>query len=168
MNDANAFPAPLEEPFFEAVITPHRSLSARGFFIVMALVGGICFTCGLVFWALGAWPIVGFLGLDVALVWFAFRANYRAARAYETVSVSPARLRIVRTDVRGRRRSTEMNPYWTRLEAEHDEEFGLMGLTVTSRGRRERIGDWLSPPEREDFARALANALHEARTPAAG
>lgn len=43
-----------------------------------------------------------------------------------------------------------------------------MGLTVTSRGRRERIGDWLSPPEREDFARALADALHEARTPAAG
>ena len=163
MNDANPKHDCPEKPFFEAVITPHRSLSAQGFLAVMALVAGISFICGIVFWSIGAWPVVGFFGLDVAIVWFAFRANYRAARVREVVSVSHQRLRIERTDTRGRRRLADMNPYWARLETEHDEDFGIMGLTITCRGTRERVGDWLSPAERETFGKALSQAIHDAR-----
>ena len=160
MSDANPNP---EKPLFEAVITPHRSLSARGFLLVMSLIAGISFISGLASWMIGAWPVVGFFGLDVALIWFAFRANYRAARVREIVSVNHDRLRIERTDTKGRRRRVEMNPYWTRLEAERDEEFGMLGLSVTSHGTSERVGDWLSPPERETFAKALSKALQDAR-----
>ena len=66
--------------FFRRCITPHRSLSRPGFLLVMALVGGLSFVGGMFFFLLGAWPVVGFLGLDVLLVYWAFRANYRAAR----------------------------------------------------------------------------------------
>ena len=73
-NDPHAEPT-----LFSAIITPHRSLSGRGFVLVMALVGGLSFIGGMFFFLLGAWPVVGFLGLDVVLVYWAFRANYRAA-----------------------------------------------------------------------------------------
>ena len=79
-NDPHAEPT-----LFSAIITPHRSLSARGFLLVMALVGGMSFIGGMFFFLMGAWPVIGFLGLDVLLVYWAFRANYRAAAAFEEV-----------------------------------------------------------------------------------
>ena len=85
-----------EPPLFSAIITPHRSLSRRGFLLVMTLVGGFSFMGGMFFFLLGAWPVVGFLGLDVLLVYWAFRANYRAAAAFEEVTVTPSVLRLRR------------------------------------------------------------------------
>ena len=78
-------PAP-EPTLFSAIITPHRSLSGTGFLVVMALVGGLSFIGGMFFFLLGAWPVIGFLGLDVLLVYWAFRANYRAA-AEKTIAL---------------------------------------------------------------------------------
>ena len=81
---------PTAEPtLFSAIITPHRSLTATGFMVVMGLVGVISFAGGLFFFILGAWPVVGFLGLDVLLIYWAFQANYRSAAAFEQVTVTP-------------------------------------------------------------------------------
>ena len=80
-----------EPTLFSAIITPHRSLTSTGFVLVMALVGGFSFIGGLVFFAIGAWPVVGFLGLDVLLVYWAFRINYRAATAFEEVTVTSSK-----------------------------------------------------------------------------
>src|SRR5262245_35136004 len=94
---------PIPEPtLFSAVITPHRSLSRTGFLIVMAVFGGVSFVGGLVFYLLGAWPIVGFLGLDVLLVYVAFKVNYRAAKAYEQVTITPSELRVRKVSHRGK------------------------------------------------------------------
>ena len=61
-------------------IWPHRSLSKRGFVIVMAALGSLAFFIGLGFFLLGAWPVIGFLGLEILVVWGAFKLNYRAAK----------------------------------------------------------------------------------------
>src|SRR3974390_1430602 len=86
-----------EPTLFSAIVTPHRSLSSTGFLIVMAAIGSISFAAGMVFLMLGAWPVFGFFGLDVLLIYWAFRANYRAAAAYEegTVTASERRVRKV-------------------------------------------------------------------------
>src|SRR5262249_17268240 len=86
-NDPNTEPT-----LFSAVITPHRSLSSTGFLLVMLLVGGMSLIGGLFFFLIGAWPVVGFLGLDVLLVYLAFRINYRAANAYEQVTMTTSEL----------------------------------------------------------------------------
>ena len=118
---------PVAEPtLFSAIITPHRSLSGTGFLLVMALVGGFSFIGGMVFFLLGAWPVVGFLGLDVLLVYWAFRANYRAAAAFEEVTVTPSELRLRRVSHRGKVAEWTLNPLWTRLDRETHEEFGLL------------------------------------------
>ena len=80
MEHDNNNAGPAEPPIFSAVITPHRSLSSTGFLIVMLCIGALSFASGVVFLILGAWPVFGFLGLDVLLVYWAFRANFRADR----------------------------------------------------------------------------------------
>src|SRR6185369_17089775 len=92
---------PREPTLFSAILTPHRSLSATGFVIVMALVGGMSFFAGMAFLLMGAWPVFGFFGLDVLLVYLAFRANYRAATAFEEISVTTGELRVRKVSHRG-------------------------------------------------------------------
>jgi len=155
---------PAAEPtLFSAIITPHRSLSGKGFLLVMALVGGLSFIGGVFFFLLGAWPVLGFLGLDVVLVYWAFRANYRAAAAFEEITVTPSELRLRRVSHRGEVAEWTLNPVWTRLDREKHEEFGLLKLFLVSRGRKFPIAGFLSPKERESFAAALSTALGEAR-----
>src|SRR6188472_1965379 len=155
---------PIAEPtLFSAIITPHRSLSGTGFLAVMALVGGFSFIGGMFFFLLGAWPVIGFLGLDVVLVYWAFRTNYRAAAAFEEVTVTPSELRVRRVSHRGQVAEWTLNPLWTQLDRERHEEFGLLKLFLVSRGRRLAVAGFLSPKERESFAAALSAALGEAR-----
>ena len=152
-----------EPPLFSAIITPHRSLSRTGFLVVMALIGGVSFIGGVLFFMLGAWPVVGFLGLDVLLVYWAFRANYRAAAAFEEVTVTPSELRLRKVSHRGEVKEWTLNPLWTRLDRETHEDYGLLRLFLVSRGMRLAVAGFLAPEERESFAAALSAALGEAR-----
>jgi uncharacterized membrane protein len=155
--------APAEPALFSAVITPHRSLSSTGFLIFMLCIGGVSFVSGVVFLMLGAWPVFGFLGLDVLLVYWAFRANFRAARAYEEVTVTATELTVRKVNQRGAVRVWTLNPLWVQLDRIVHEEFGVERLFLVSRGRRLTIGQALSPDEKKDFASALSAALGEAR-----
>jgi uncharacterized membrane protein len=144
-------------------LTPHRSLSRAGFLLLMAVLGGVSFAAGMVFLVLGAWPVFGFFGLDVLLVYWAFRANYRDARAYEDVMVTASELRVRKVSPRGQVSEWVVNPLWAKLDYEIDEEFGLQRLYLVSRGRRLPIASFLPPQEKESFAAALAAAMTEAK-----
>ena len=153
-----------EPTIFSATLTPHRSLGPTGFLILMACLGGASFATGVVFIVLGAWPVFGFLGLDVLLVYLAFRFNYRAARSYEEVTVTPSELTVRKVTPRGRvREEWTANPLWVRLQQDIHEEFGVERLYLVSRGRRLTIAADLGPKEKQSFAKALTEALFEAR-----
>ena len=143
---------------FSARLTPHRSLGPRGFLVLMAVLCAVSFIAGVIFWLAGAWPVVGFFGLDVLLVYLAFKLNYASARRYETVEISGDEL-IVRRVVPGREpKQWTFHPYWVRVEMESDGEFHGP-LYLTSHGTRLQIGAFLSGEERRDFADALRDAL---------
>jgi uncharacterized membrane protein len=153
-----------EPPIFSATLTPHRSLGPTGFLILMGCLGGASFATGVVFILLGAWPVFGFLGLDVLLVYLAFRANYRAANAYEEVTVTASELTVRKVSPRGRvREEWTANPLWVRLQQDVHEEFGVERLLLISRGERLAIATFLGPDEKRSFAQALNQALFEAR-----
>jgi len=155
---------PATEPaIFSAVITPHRSLSSTGFLIFMLCIGGVSFAAGVVFLLLGAWPVFGFFGLDVLLVYWAFRANFRAARAYEEVTVTPTELTVRKVSQHGKVREWTLNPVWVQLDRIVHEEFGIERLFLVSHGRRLSIAGFLGPDEKKSFATALAAALGEAK-----
>jgi uncharacterized membrane protein len=157
-NDAFTEPA-----IFSAIITPHRSLSSTGFLVLMLCIGGVSFVSGMMFLLLGAWPVFGFLGLDVLLVYVAFRANFRSARAYEEVRVTASELTVRKVSHRGGVREWTLNPVWVQLDRIVHDEFGIERLFLVSRGRRLSIAGFLGPDEKATFARALSAALGEAR-----
>jgi uncharacterized membrane protein len=148
---------------FSATLVPHRSLGRRGFAAVMALIAGLWFTTGLYFWSLGAWPVIGFVGLDLAAIFIAFQLNYRAARVYEEVEVSRAALVIRKVAAGGRVQEIRFNPLWARLEVMELADEGVVRITVRSRESRVAVGAFLNPPDRTSFARAFAASLAEAR-----
>ena len=164
MSESNAQgPGPAEPTLFSALLTPHRSLSSVGFFVVMGLIAGISFIGGVVFFIVGAWPVIGFLGLDVALVYWAFRISYSRAAAYEEVTVTPSELRVKKVSHRGEVAEWLLNPVWVRLDRETHEEYGLMRLFLVSHGRRLAVAGFLGPKEKESFAAALSAAIGEAK-----
>lgn len=157
-NDAFAEPA-----IFSALLTPHRSLGRTGFLALMLAVGGVSLVTGILFLVVGAWPIFGFLGLDVLLLYWAFRVNYRDAKGYEEVTVTATELTVRKVNHRGRVREWTLNPVWVRLERIVHKEFGIERLFLVSRGRRLMIAGFLGPEEKASFAHALTNALGEAK-----
>ncbi|ODR95839.1 hypothetical protein AUC70_02960 [Methyloceanibacter stevinii] len=153
------------EPRFRAVLTPHRSLGPKGFVIFMAAISTVSFGTGLMFFLMGAWPIIGFMGLDVLLVYVAFRLNFRALRVYETVALTDEALTVTRVAPDGKEQFWRFNPYWVRVRV--DERVGLSSeLSLASHGKRLVFGAFLTDPEREDFADALKAALREGCAPA--
>jgi len=152
-----------ERPLFTTVIRPHRSLMPSGFRLVMAIVAFAAIFASIPFIVLGFWPVAGFYGLDVALLYFAFRRNFAEARGYEEITVSPVQLRLRKVHWRDGPQEWRMNPLWTRLHKDVHPEFGVQKLALVSRGQAVGVGGFLSADEKESFGRALGAALAEAR-----
>jgi len=165
MTPGNDFqPEPPPDPvLFSALLTPHRSLNRTGFILVMAFLSVISFTAGIAFLIMGAWPVFGFFGLDVLAIYWAFRVNYRRAKASEEISVTPTELRVRRISHRGHVAEWVLNPLWVQVDQVAHEEFGIERLYLVSRGRRVSIGSFLSPDEKASFSSALKAGLAAAR-----
>jgi uncharacterized membrane protein len=165
--EPGAEPAEPEDPAARRILSvrlyPHRSLTRRNFHLLMMLFAAVSFATTVPFMLLGAWPVAGFMGLDVALFYFAFRANFRAARAYEDVRVTPLELHFAKVSPRGLRAEWRFNPSWVYLHKEDHEEFGIQRLALVSRGQSVEIGHFLGPDEKARFAEGLSLALAEAR-----
>ena len=148
---------------FHAVLTPYRSLTRSGFATMMAVVCGVSFITGTVFYLAGAWPVTGFFGLDVLGIYVALRLSYRSGRLYETVDVTPARLVFRRIHPSGRQEQFDCNPYWARVELSEWPD-GRTRLGVRAQGKHLIFGRFLTDAERRDLATALRTALFAART----
>lgn len=150
-------------PPFRAVITPYRSLGPRGFLALMVVIVVFNLAVGLVFYWKGAWPVLGFCGLDVALVWLAFKVNYRAAGASETIEIADSALTLTRIYPNGRREAFTLNPYWARVGFAERKD-GRTFLWLQSHGRRLPFGKELTDAERREFAGILEAELASQRS----
>jgi len=148
---------------FHAVLRPYRSLGPAGFALVMALVAGVSSITGAAFLLMGAWPVTGFFGLDVLLIFIAFKLNYRSGRVYETVDLTPARLVFRRVHPSGYQERFDCNPYWAHVNLVEGPD-GRTRLGISAQGRELTFGYFLTDEERRDFASALKSALFAART----
>lgn len=154
---------PQREPApFRAVLRPHRSLGPTGFLLFMVILGGASFVTGLVFTVMGAWPVLGFFGLDVLIVYIAFRLNYRAGRLHETIELDRSELTVTRIHPSGRRERFNFNPYWVRVRLAEGKD-GRTDLRLHLHGKELAFGRFLTDDERRDFAKVLVGALVEAR-----
>ena len=151
--------APLPAVHFATSLTPHRSLSAEGFRFVMLGAIAANLVIGLPLFIMGAWPVFGFMGLDVFLLWWLFKRSYFDARRSETLLLTDRELVVVRVAPDGEREELRLDAYWLKVEATEER------LVVTSRGNRAVIGRFLGPDERLRVAEQLKAAIADMRAP---
>jgi uncharacterized membrane protein len=164
MTAGNDFDPHAADPIlFSALLTPHRSLNRTGFLVLMAFLSVISFAAGVAFLLMGAWPVFGFFGLDVLAIYWAFKVNFRRARACEEILVTPTELRVRRVSHRGHVAEWVLNPLWVQIDQKTHEEFGIEKLYLVSRGRRLAIASFLGADEKASFVKALNVALQAAR-----
>src|SRR5262252_6679869 len=141
-------PAPAAAPvLFDVLLMPNRSLPPLGFALLMACVSLVSFGAGVTFYIIGAWPVIGFLGLDVALIYIAFRVSFRRMRAFETLRLTEQALVFERVSPGGARRRWSFQPYWLRVEFDEPPHHGSQ-LRLRSHGHAVTVGAFLAPPER--------------------
>jgi uncharacterized membrane protein len=153
-----------EATLFEAVIVPHRSLSARGYRVLIGLICLLCAMTAFRFWVIGAWPVIAFSVAEVGFAVLLLSLNARRPRASELILLSDQALRVVRTSAAGRREERVLSPAWLHVVLE-EKPGRVPSLLLVARGVREEIGTALGEAERRDLARALREALHLARNP---
>ena len=146
----------------QLVLYPHRSLSPKGFRNLMLAVGSLSLISGVIFLLKGAWPVFGFFGLDVLLVYLAFRLNYRAANLSERIDLDRNLLTITRVYPSGEQESHEFNPYWVRVRLAQSPQ-GRTDLRLASHGSEFAFGRFLTDDERREVCHFLSGALAEAR-----
>lgn len=152
----------MQTVYLDAVLEPPRSLTERGFNRVMLGLGGLSLLSGLLFLSLGAWPVLGFMGLEVLLLWFVFRASFRSQRARTFVRVTAEAVDLRKVDGWGRERRTRVAAHFARVEFDRQAE-GPYALRLAASARSYVVGEFLTPRERETFARRLSQAISDAR-----
>jgi uncharacterized membrane protein len=163
MTDSATAPTPpTSEAHTRWVLSSYRSLSRRGFVILMSALASVSSIAGIAFLMMGAWPVFGFFGLDVLLIYIAFRLNYRDGLLHETVDLSRGELTVTRFQPSGRTERFEFNPYWVRVVCSEKAD-GRTSLALTSHGEIFPFGRFLTDGERKEFARVLSDALKGAR-----
>lgn len=143
--------------FMDAVLRPHRSLSLKAFKYMLIAVIAVNGVVAAAFVAQGAFPVAGFLGLDVLALWLAFRWNYRAAQAAEYVRIAPGKVHVAAVDKDGVATHWVLNPVWARVAREGP------GVLIRDGAGQMRVGAFLSPKECESLAAALDAALWRAK-----
>ena len=149
--------------YMDAELRPNRSLSANGFKIVMLSMAVMSFVTGVGFLSIGAWPVVGFFGLDVLLIYLAFKVNFKSGeRERETIRVTADDIAISRTCYRGQTGWWHVSPTFARVQVEHLNDYEAI-VRLSAGGTSVPLATCLSPPERLAFAEALNLALDRAR-----
>ena len=149
--------------YMDAEIKPNRSLSERGFVILISVITVANVASAAVFVRMGAHYVVPFLGIDLLAVVVAFLASFKAGRVIERVQVSAAEVRITHETPKDCRVVWESPTAFTRVTTERDEEDRVMALRLALSGRETPVAAALSPGERGEFAKALQEAISKAK-----
>ena len=148
---------------FRLILRPNVSLSRDGFVILMVVFATICLVAGGFFLAIGAWPVFGFFGLDILLLYLAFRINYRRARRYEMLEMSGGRLVLSKVTATGRVRDWVFDPYWVRVRLEKSRAIRNSGDLFCRRTAKSCSGRVSCPAERGALAATLEHTLSRFR-----
>lgn len=144
------------------IIRPNRSLSRRGVWLFFAVCSVGCALVASAFAVLGAWPVLPFAGLEVALLGAALYLFYRDGQTVEVISVQGGELSVTRTDWRGTR-EWRFPLAWVQVLLRRDPRGWYPSrLYLRSHGRAVRIGDFLTEVERERLAGELSDLTKRA------
>ena len=163
-------PQPDQNPRWLEQITiwPHRSLSTKGFGILMGVLAGLLSLIGLGFFLAGAWPVIGFLGLELLVVWGAFKLNYRAARHRETIHTTTEEMMVESQTPVGKQTQKSFPIGWLRVSLSPSESPVMCSrdqqkIIISSHGEQAEVGKYLHPAEKAGLSREVSAMVDRAR-----
>ena len=148
--------------YMDASLTPNRSLSPRAFTIVMAIVAGMSFIAGLMFVSMGAFPVIGFFGLDALLIYLAFRWSFRTLRQETKIRVTADAVDLVHFENGKQVKTASIPTIFARVRLELPER-RPSELQLAYQQQAWVIGRFLTPGERKSFKGALEDAIRRAK-----
>lgn len=151
-------------PLFHAVLTPYRSIGAVGIRWVVGIYAVLAAIPALYFFFSGAWPVLGFLGLDALALWWALSASKKSENDFEEVMLWPDNLQIRRVSAKGKQSYEAINPFWFRLHLVRDDDDQITNIRLVSRQKSLEVGSFLPPDEKTVFARLFGNALARSKS----
>jgi len=131
---------------------------------VVGLLCGLSLVISVGFWWAGAWPVLGFAGLEIGLAVWLLRRNARGAAASESLALSSTALRIVRTEPDGTSHERVLSPGWIRTVLIDDPHSPPI-LWLMDRENRVRVGAELGEAELRGLAAAIDTALDRLQRP---
>lgn len=148
--------------YFDATLTPNRSLSPRAFTVVMAVVVAMSFIAGLSFVSMGAFPVIGFFGLDALAIWFAFRWSFRNLRQETRVRITAEQIELSHERPGTSLRTASLPTAFTRVRLDFPDR--RPSELKLAHGRQAWvIGRFLTPSERKSLKTALETAIRSAQ-----
>ncbi len=141
-------------------VLPYRSLSKKGFRYLMLCVAAVFFSIGVFFWIIGAWPVFGFLGLDVLLLYYAFKMNYKSGEIFENLIIIKEKLLITRNFPSGKIQSWDLEPYWTKAELLKANSHNH-NLIIKSKNKVVMIGSFLNFKDKKRLMKKINEALKQ-------
>ncbi|ACT60787.1 DUF2244 domain-containing protein [Hirschia baltica] len=148
--------------YMDAVLQPSRSLSDRGFVTLILILTGLSILTSLAFLPYGFFIIMGFLAIDLLILWLVFRANNKALSQKTFVQVNSEDLTVIHINPQGKKSSATLPTAFTRVGLTphgHENKF----IRLSSSGHSYAIGRFLTPEERLSFVASLQDALQNAR-----
>ncbi len=148
----------MKKIFLNETIIPYRSLSKKAFRNLMFIVCFIFFSIGLLFWYIGAWPVFGFLGLDVFLLYWAFKINYKSGEIFESLRLIKKKLLITRSFPSGKKQTWHLDPYWAKIELHAPDRYQNQ-LVIRSKEKVVLIGSFLNENDKVKLNKKICDAL---------
>jgi uncharacterized membrane protein len=151
------------KPLFAATLTPHRSLTPTGKKVVIGLVAALALVPGIVFYVAGAWPVVGFMGLDVLAIWAALTISMRGGKAFEVVTLWPTSLELKKVDAKGGEEVLSFVPKTVKFVIDRDYNERVTALWLKVDTKKIPLGAFLSADEKLSLSKVFGTALRKAR-----
>ena len=163
--DAATKAAGAETVLFAAELRPNRS-STRRAVKWLAIAMALCMApVALGFSLLGAWPVFGFMGLELVALVLLLGFNLRRTGVVERVQVTDRRVHLERINHWGRREAWSFPRHWARVKLVGSDDRDCR-LEVRSHGRVVALGGFLTADERREVWAAMNRFVSAVCAPA--
>ena len=147
----------------EAYLSPSVAIKLSAVRWILSLFGCVCVLVGVTFALIGAQPVLGFMGIEIILLFAAYRFCVRNSRMAEQIILSRHSLLFRRIDRYGNVSITNLEPLWLRVEIGRAKGV-FRHIILASKGRTYNVGVFLTPEEKVVLLNTLQRALRKLRT----
>ena len=145
---------------YSITLKPYRSLNKIGFITMMVVLCGFSFITGIIFMKKGAWPVFGFFGLDILLIYIFFRLSFKSGKEFEVINLTKKKLIIKKYKEKKIIKTFILDANWVKIQIQNPLEQSSK-LQISSKNKSIIIGSFLRLDEKIEVLQNIENALRK-------